>query len=85
MDMRFWWLRDRDEQDQFCYYWRPGPTNCGDYFTKHHCSAHHTKKRPKFLTPAFILDALCASTTRRPAITGKGLMQPMRVAAAAAA
>jgi hypothetical protein len=44
MDMRFWWLRDHDKQDQFRYYWRPGPTNRGDYFTKHHCSAHHTER-----------------------------------------
>jgi hypothetical protein len=85
MDMRFWWLRDRDEQDQFRYYWRPGPTNRGDYFTKHHCSAHHTEKRPEFLTPAFILDAIRASTNRRPAISGKGIMQPAQIAAAAAA
>ena len=85
MDMRFWWLRDRDEQDQFRYYWRPGPTNRGDYFTKHHCSAHHTEKRPEFLTPAFILEAIRASTNRRPTISGKGIMQPAQIAAAAAA
>jgi len=27
MDMRFRWLRDRSTQKQFCFYWRPGPTN----------------------------------------------------------
>ena len=30
MDMRFHWLRCRDSQGQFRYYWRPGPTNKGD-------------------------------------------------------
>ena len=50
MDMCVWWLRGHKSQDQFRYYWHPGPTNRGDYFTKHHCSAHHTKKRPEFLT-----------------------------------
>ena len=65
MDMRFWWLRNRKSQDQFRYYWRSGPTNRGNYFTKHHCSAHRTKKRPEFLTPAFILDALRASIKRQ--------------------
>ena len=49
MDMRFWWLRDRDKQDQFRYYWQPGPTNRGDYFTKHHSAAHHPKMRPHYL------------------------------------
>jgi hypothetical protein len=44
MDMHFWWLRDRNEHDQFQNHWRPGPTNCCNYFTKHHCSAHHTEK-----------------------------------------
>ncbi len=85
MDMRFWWLRDRKSQEHFRYYWRPGPTNRGDYFTKHHCSAHHTEKRPEFLTPVFILDALRASTNRHPATSGKGFMQPPHRAMAAAA
>jgi hypothetical protein len=86
MDMWFWWLRNRNEQDQFRYYWHPGPTkNHGNYFKKHHCSAHHPKKRPEFFAPAFILDALCASTNRCPASSGKGIMQPPHLVAAAAA
>eukprot|EP00956_Cyclotella_meneghiniana_P018711 scaffold31391_cov75-Cyclotella_meneghiniana.AAC.6 len=36
MDMRFHWLRDRANQKQFRFYWRPGTTNRGDYYTKHH-------------------------------------------------
>ncbi len=51
MDMRFHWLRDRTTQGQFKYYWRPGTTNLADYWTKHHCAAHHIKKRPQILTP----------------------------------
>jgi len=35
MDMRFHWLRCRDAQGQFRYYWRPGMQNLADYFTKH--------------------------------------------------
>jgi hypothetical protein len=31
MDMRFHWLRCRDSQQQFRYYWRPGHTNCANY------------------------------------------------------
>ena len=36
MDMRFHWLRDRECQDKFRIYWRPGKLNCADYWTKHH-------------------------------------------------
>jgi hypothetical protein len=36
MDMRFYWVKDRVEQEQFNVGWAPGDTNLGDYFTKHH-------------------------------------------------
>jgi hypothetical protein len=73
MDMRFYWLRCRDSQGQFRYYWKPGPTNLADYWTKHHPAHHHIEKRPTILTPKLILDALRASTNRTPATKGKGL------------
>jgi hypothetical protein len=77
MDMHYWWLRDREHQKQFKYYWRPGPTNStGDYWTKHHCAAHHCEKCPEFLTTKFIIDALRASTNPHPATSGKGIMSP---------
>jgi len=41
MDMRFHWLRCRDVQGQFRYYWRPGTQNLADYWTKHHPASHH--------------------------------------------
>jgi hypothetical protein len=50
MDMHFHWLRDRESQDQFRIYWRPGGTNLADYFTKHHPPAHHVNVRAEFLT-----------------------------------
>ena len=50
-DMNYWFMRDRQDQKQFRYYWRAGATNDGDYHTKHHCPAHHTEKRFTFLTP----------------------------------
>ncbi len=49
MDMRFHWLRCRDAQGQFCYYWRPGTQNLADYFTKHHPATHHKSVRPTIL------------------------------------
>ena len=50
MDMRFHWLRCRNTQGQFRYYWRPGTQNLADYFTKHHPASHHTAVRPTILT-----------------------------------
>ncbi len=55
MDMRFHWLHDRETQKQFRIYWRPGPTNLGDYWTKHHPPSHHQNMRPEFLTPFKVL------------------------------
>ena len=68
MDMRFHWLRCRDSQGQFRYYWRPGPTNEGDYYTKHHCPKHHRSKRPSILTPVQILQALRRKLGKKPAV-----------------
>ncbi len=50
MDMRFHWLRCRDAQGQFLYYWRPGAQNLADYWTKNHPASHHTSFRPQILT-----------------------------------
>jgi hypothetical protein len=75
MDMRFHWLDCRDSQGQNLYYWCPGPKNQANCWTKHHCTAHHIKKRPTILTSKFILDALCTSTQCTLATTSKGLMK----------
>ena len=44
-DMRCNWLRDREQQKQFHFYWNKGEGNLADYFTKHHAPAIHRKKR----------------------------------------
>ena len=43
MNMRFHWLQDRECQQQFRIYWRPGKIkmNYADYWTKHHLELHH--------------------------------------------
>ena len=51
MDMCFYWLRCRDAQGQFRYYWMPGTQNLADYFTKHFPGPHHQTMRAQFLTP----------------------------------
>jgi hypothetical protein len=50
MDMRLHWLRDREAQRQFRFYWRPGGKNLADYWTKHHAPTHHKNVRGEFLT-----------------------------------
>ena len=44
-DMKLWWLRDRESQEQFRYYWVPGSENEGDYSTNHHPPIYHEAKR----------------------------------------
>jgi hypothetical protein len=52
MDMRFYWIRDRVQQQQFIVYWRPGIENLVDYFTKHHAALHHREVRNTYLVPS---------------------------------
>ena len=65
MDMRFHWLRCRDAQGQFRYYWLPGAKNWADYWTKHHSAQHHRDMRPEFLTNAAVVKALRQSLRNR--------------------
>jgi hypothetical protein len=58
MDMRFHWLRDRECQEQFRIYWRPGKLNYADYWTKHHPTKHHQNIRKEFITPQIVLEML---------------------------
>ena len=44
-DMKLWWLRDRESQEQFRYYWAPGSENEGNYSTKHNLPIYHEAKR----------------------------------------
>jgi hypothetical protein len=52
MDMRYYWVQDRVRQKEIDVYWAPGPTNLGDYPTKHHPPCHHQKVRPLFVHTA---------------------------------
>ncbi len=58
MDMKYHWLRDRENQGQFKHCWAPGKENNGDYVTKHHVPIHHQATRPKFQTGIATLQAL---------------------------
>ena len=48
-DRQFWWLKDREAQQQFEVVWEAGIYNLADYPTKHHLSPHHKKVRPIYL------------------------------------
>ena len=58
MDMRFYWLRDRETREQFRFFWRAGKLNLADYWTKHHAALHHKNVRNEFLTQKKVLDEL---------------------------
>jgi hypothetical protein len=49
IDMRFYWLNDRYEQNQFDYVWGKGIENLGDAPTKHHPGSHHNQIHPLYL------------------------------------
>ena len=49
MDMRFYWIKNRIKQGQFCVLWRLGPEKLGDYHSKHHPPEHHRAVRSKYL------------------------------------
>ena len=61
IDMHFYWIRDRVNENQFHVYWAPAHLNLADYFTKYHTPSHHrqmckyfvyTTASPKFLPHA---------------------------------
>ena len=54
IDMRFFWLRDRNNQDQFNIYWNKGSENIADYFTKHHPAVHRKKMRRLLMSSCLI-------------------------------
>jgi len=49
IDMRYYWLQDRECQEQFKIEWAAGANNKADYFTKHFSVSHHREKRPEDL------------------------------------
>jgi hypothetical protein len=58
-----------------------------DYWTKHHCAAHHIEKHPEILTPKIVLETLSASVKRTPNLQQLALpsIKPSQYAPAAAA
>jgi hypothetical protein len=65
MDMRFYWLKDRESVKQFKYYWRPGNTNKADYWTKHHPALHHQSMRDQILNNKKARDIFSAALQKQ--------------------
>lgn len=48
IDMKYHWLKDREQQQQFKFFWKPGKLNLGDPFTKHLSGKDHLRFRKIF-------------------------------------
>ena len=55
--VRLYWLQDRECQDKFRFYWRPGKLNYADYWIKHHSASHHKNTRGEFFS-SIVLETL---------------------------
>jgi hypothetical protein len=49
IDMRFYWMKDREAQNKFIMFWAPGKLNLGEYFTKHHAPVRHQNNKRCYL------------------------------------
>jgi hypothetical protein len=49
IDMRFYWVRDWQQQGHFNIFWALGSDNLADYFTKHFPARHHQAMRPIYV------------------------------------
>ena len=54
IDVRFFWLRDRTNQNQFHLCWNRGDDNLVDYFTKQHPAQHHKKMRKILMASSLV-------------------------------
>ena len=77
IDMRFYWVRGRVNQQQFHVYWKPGRDNNADYFTKHHTAAHHQRMRPIYLHQSNHARTHCEGVLI-PKANAIGLIAPVR-------
>lgn len=48
-DMRYHWVREKQEDGTVLVYWVKGSDNDADYFTKHFQASYHCSIRPRYL------------------------------------
>jgi hypothetical protein len=49
MEMRYFWVGDKEAQDIYGIKWHPGQENLADYQSKHHLGSHHQAVCPWYL------------------------------------
>jgi hypothetical protein len=68
MEMRFFWVGDKEAQDMIALRWHPGQENLADYQSKPHVGSHHIAVRPWYLhtenSPRYLTRALRPSTLK---------------------
>jgi hypothetical protein len=68
MEMRFFWVGNKEAQNIYGISWHPGQENLPDYQSKHHTGAHHRNVRPWYLhqenSPRFLPRAIAPSTLK---------------------
>ena len=61
INMRFYWIRDQVNQNEFLIYWGPGAGSYVDYVSKHHLPKHHQKVCANF----FVNRLLCTQNVQQ--------------------
>ena len=56
-DMRYRWLIDQSDLDNFFIHWDKGKNNYADYHTKHFCPTHHKDVRPTYILKGYHLNS----------------------------
>jgi hypothetical protein len=68
MEMRFFWVGNKETQNSYGISWHPGQENLADYQSKHHTGAHHRNVHPWYLhkenSPRFSPRAIAPSTLK---------------------
>ena len=49
MEMRYFWVVDKVQDNTYRVIWKPGQENLADYFTKHFHGTHHQNVRPWYI------------------------------------
>jgi len=49
MEMRYFWVGDKEAQDVYKIKWHPGQENLANHQSKHHTGSHHQAVRPWYL------------------------------------
>ena len=64
-DMRWNWLREKEQQKIFKISWEPGKKNMADLFTKHHEGSYHLKKRSDYILKGFHIGEIMKDVRKR--------------------